>query len=244
MGEKRVGGQTVTTKRVHILVEGDTEEKFVKEILAPHLWLFDILVTVTLASTKQVKERSQIERGKPGRIFKGGVTRYSKLKFDIMQLMADRDAAAITTMIDFYGLPDDFPKPERLSPLSNCYEWVAVYEQALVGDIGAERYRFIPFLTLHEFEAWLFSDLTAVASAFPGQSVSELETIVSQFDSPEEINEGRTTHPSARLKTHLRRYDKAYHGPLIANRIGLDTIRKQCPHFDQWLSRLESLAQA
>lgn len=243
MGEKRVGGQAVTIKRVHILVEGDTEEKFVKEILAPHLWLFDLWVTATLASTKRVKERSQIERGKPGRLFKGGVTRYSKLRFDILQLMADPKAAAITTMIDFYGLPDDFPQPESLSPRSNCYDRVAAYEQALARDIGAERYRFIPFLTLHEFEAWLFSDIKAIASAFPGQPVSELETIIAQFDSPEEINEGRTTHPSARLITHLRGYNKANHGPLIAKRIGLDTIRKQCPHFDQWLKRLETLAQ-
>lgn len=229
-------------KRVLILVEGQTEENFVKGLLAPHFLPFDLSVEAKLANTKPVKQQSLIERGKPGRVFKGGITHYSKLRFDIMQLLADRNAAAITTLIDFYGLPDDFPQPPNLTPKMSCYERVDAYEIALARDIGTERYRFIPFLTLHEFEALLFTDVQAIASAFPDQSMAELETITTQYHSPEEINQGRETHPSARLKTHLRRYDKASHGPLIAGRIGLARIRSQCPHFDQWISRLEALA--
>ncbi|WP_290600261.1 DUF4276 family protein [Anabaena sp. AL93] len=36
-------------------------------------------------------------------------------------------------------------------------------------------------------------------------------------------------------------YDKPLHGSLIAMDIGLDTIRKQCQHFDKWLTRLENI---
>ncbi|WP_442943961.1 DUF4276 family protein [Nostoc sp.] len=30
-------------------------------------------------------------------------------------------------------------------------------------------------------------------------------------------------------------------GPQLAERIGLEVIRSRCPHFNTWLSRLESL---
>jgi len=37
-------------------------------------------------------------------------------------------------------------------------------------------------------------------------------------------------------------YQKTIHGPLIALDIGLDAMRKACPHFNAWLQRLEQLA--
>ena len=36
-------------------------------------------------------------------------------------------------------------------------------------------------------------------------------------------------------------YKKNADGPLVANRVGLAKIRAQCPRFDSWLTRLESL---
>ena len=30
-------------------------------------------------------------------------------------------------------------------------------------------------------------------------------------------------------------------GPIIAERIGLQTLRTKCEHFDKWLDKLESL---
>lgn len=37
--------------------------------------------------------------------------------------------------------------------------------------------------------------------------------------------------------------DKAHAGPLIAQSIGLPLLRRRCPHFDEWLAKLESLGQ-
>lgn len=39
----------------------------------------------------------------------------------------------------------------------------------------------------------------------------------------------------------IQGYRKTLHGPLLAERIGLDRIRAECPRFDAWLRRLESL---
>ena len=37
-------------------------------------------------------------------------------------------------------------------------------------------------------------------------------------------------------------YRKALHGPIAAGRIGLERIRTECPHFGDWLQRMETLA--
>jgi len=57
---------------------------------------------------------------------------------------------------------------------------------------------------------------------------------------PEEINDGPNTHPSARLK-RLPGYKKAANGILVAEAIGLGKIRSECQHFNAWLSRIENL---
>jgi hypothetical protein len=35
-------------------------------------------------------------------------------------------------------------------------------------------------------------------------------------------------------------YDKPFMGPFAAQEIGLGCMRRECPHFDGWLVRLES----
>jgi hypothetical protein len=37
-------------------------------------------------------------------------------------------------------------------------------------------------------------------------------------------------------------YQKTFHGPLIAAEIGLVALRGACPHFNEWLTKLEMLA--
>jgi hypothetical protein len=74
--------------------------------------------------------------------------------------------------------------------------------------------------------------------------VAELIRVRSTVKSPEHINDGATTHPSARLLSVLDgpKYQKVLHGPLIAGHIGLDRMRKECLHFAGWLKRLDRLA--
>ena len=104
--------------------------------------------------------------------------------------------------------------------------------------------RFLPHIQPHEFEALLFSDVTRLAELEPGwrAAVSALQVARDSVPSPEHINDGPTPHPSARLPALLSpRYDKVLHGGLIAARIGLAQIRKECAHFAAWPERLEGL---
>ena len=50
------------------------------------------------------------------------------------------------------------------------------------------------------------------------------------------------TASSKRVRAIIPEYEKPLFGTLAALEIGLDVIRAECPHFRQWLEKLESLA--
>lgn len=98
-------------KRVTVLVEGQTEETFVKEILSEHLSQYDIFPFATRVCTKRVGNC---------RRYRGGVDSYSKIKTDIQLLSRDSNINAITTMFDFYAFPTDAPGYSSL-PIGDGY---------------------------------------------------------------------------------------------------------------------------
>jgi Domain of unknown function (DUF4276) len=218
-------------KRVHVLVEGQTEETFVYKLLQPYLEKQGVFVTPVVATTK---------RGKSGRKFKGGVSGYAPIRRDLRHLLRDT-VAAVTTMIDYYGLPRDFPGVAQLPRQASPAERVRHLEEALGNDLGDPR--FLPYLSLHEFEALLLVSPEEIqeAVAIP-RLAKELARGLASAQTPEEINDGPNTHPAARIQKAAPGYRKALHGPIIAERIGLDSMRSRCPHFDGWVRRLADLA--
>lgn len=99
-----------------------------------------------------------------------------------------------------------------------------------------------PYVQAHEFEGLLFSDVTAFrALGASSRDIGTLAEFRQRFPTPEDINDSRHGAPSKRIARVLRGYRKPLHGPLIAKKIGLETIRQQCPRFDAWMSRLEAL---
>jgi len=100
---------------------------------------------------------------------------------------------------------------------------------------------------MHEFEALLFSDVEQFREVLDGWSTDVRQTLLDirkRFETPEDINNNRETAPSKRILKTLApgTYSKTVHGPLIAEAIGLATIRQQCPRFDTWMNRLETWA--
>jgi hypothetical protein len=186
-----------------------------------------------LVTTKRLEES--------GSVFKGGIVPYERFKRDIKRLLNDPSAAMVTTMIDFYGLPKNFPGRKNM-PTGSCYKRVMYLEEELQKDIN--HHKFLPYLTLHEFEAILFVEPTRISQAFSGIGKSkELSAIRAQFKSPEEINEDPEQAPSKRLQKLFPEYQKTLHGPLVISEIGLERIRSGCPHFDAWLEKLEALGK-
>ena len=98
-------------ERLLILVEGQTEERFVAGVLRDHLIARSVYPTPTILTTKLVKV---------GPRFKGGATSWSQIKRDVIRLLGDSHAAGITTLLDYYALPNDVPgmadRPKSGSP--------------------------------------------------------------------------------------------------------------------------------
>ena len=212
------------------LVEGQTEETFIRDVLNPYLESKNIFLTPKIITTKRVKK---------GPDFKGGITDYQKVKKEVRLLLGDTSVVAVTTMIDYYGLPNDFPGVSS-NEETNCYSRVRYVEDKFLEDISHSK--FVPFLTLHEFEAYLFVSPAKIANTFPDENTEGSFTrIRDEFATPEEINERNSTHPSARIRDILPSFRKAIHGPMIARRIGLELIKEECSHFNDWISTLESL---
>ncbi len=221
--------------RLHIIAEGQTEEEFVKTILAEHLANFNVITDVHCVTTKRTK--TQVHRG--------GLVSYEKAQKDIVLWLKQEKGKDVrfTTMFDLYALPNDFPQFDEAKRISEPYQKVEKLETALADNIND--YRFIPYIQLHEFEALILSDPSKLIDRFPeyDESVQELVAICKKFSSPESINNGETTAPSKRIIQLIPSYKgaKVSVAPLMVQKIGLPTIRSQCPHFDEWLIQLENL---
>lgn len=227
--------------RLYIFVEGQTEQTFGDTLLRKHLAAFGIYVQgpILIAHARR-----------RGVVHRGGGRRYSPMKDDILRfLKQDKNPNVFfTTMIDLYALPGDFPgaaEAEKLSPRDR----VKKLEERFAADLDDSRgrpTRFIPHIQLHEYEAILFCKPSCFSSFFGECSgkIRLLEDIAREHESPELIDDGEQTAPSKRISACFPDYPgaKTVAGPQIAENIGLDAIRKQCPHFDAWLTTLESLS--
>jgi hypothetical protein len=219
--------------RLLALVEGPTERNFGQQILAAHLGTHGVAF-----SPKVI--------GKPGH--KGGC-RWEVARRDILALLK-QGRGLCTTMFDFYGLPGDWPgRSEAKAKGLKKIEAVREIERAINQDIAeslataADSLPFFAYLSLHEYEALLFSDPAQLASVTLGASDAEkFAAVVAECGGCEEINDNPLTAPSKRILGIAPGYRKTTDGPVAAQRIGLKTMREKCPHFHEWLIRMEKLA--
>lgn len=236
-GKKMSSLEDLRLSRVQAVVEGETEQSFVRDILACHLVLKNVHIEPILPGKKLKHE---------------GARKWESACRDICNVL--KSGRMCTTMFDYYGLPRDWPGRQQANALAYA-EKASHIETALSNCIAAELgssfnpARFIPYVQMHEFEAILFSN-TAVfcerarqlhASPLAPDLREQLEGILEEAGDPEKINDNYDTCPSRRIKGLIPRYRKPLYGTDIAEAIGLEKIRAKCPHFDAWLQKLEAL---
>jgi len=214
------------------IVEGKTEQVFIEKVLAPYLGHKNIGIRATQVS-------------KPGQ--KGGDVRFSRAKRDLGGHLKQRSDTYVTTFVDYYGIKewpglDSIPSlasPETIAETIN----VATKEQigSLFTEQQAER-RFIPFIAVHEFEALLFSDAEILAQQL-GIDASRISTVITACGSPEAINNNPQTAPSKRLDDWCinGKFLKTTTGISVAEKIGIEKMRNECPLFDGWLAEFENI---
>jgi hypothetical protein len=218
--------------RLLMLVEGQSEEIFVKQTLAPHLADHGVFVQPIVLWTKRLGT---------GGGYRGGVSNWSQIQRSLSPLTFDSNAW-ITTLLDFYGLPEDVPGYQEALLPGNPRERVNRLETRLAAEI--KHPRFIPFLALHEFEAWVFCSADVLAKHFDRADLAgKIADAIALAGEPELINHGKATHPKARLQAMATGYKETSDGPTLMGKIGIPAIRAACPHFAAWLTRLEALGR-
>jgi hypothetical protein len=226
-------------KFLNIIVEGSSEETFVNDVLVKHFASLNIFV-----SARKIKTGWDRINGKPA---KGGLLKYIKFRNDVLRwLQSDRYQPKFwyTSMIDLYAFPKDDQSPytKEIQMIPDPYEKINALESAIYKDINHSQ--FIPYVQLHEFEAFVLVDPDKLISMYPeGQAaIARLKKAIGNRY-PEEINESPQTAPSKRIIQHLPDYEgqKAQVGPLIAEDIGLPKLRKECRHFNEWITQLENI---
>ena len=220
--------------RLNITTEGQTEHRFVKDVLYKHLQPHNIHCEVrSVLTNRDLKKR-------------GGMKTYQKAKSDIERWMKEdgSSAARFTTMFDYYALPNDFPGFIKAQKLADPYDKVRCIEDAIKTDFNESR--FFPYIQLHEFEALLFADLNALLLEY-GDKLNQIEQLKQQLsqtpsnNNPELVNDKKYTSPSHRIIALIPEYQKVNSGSLITDLVGIDKLRKSCFHFNEWLTKLEQL---
>lgn len=226
--------------RLLIHVEGETEENFVNEILAPYLYQhgFSLVGARLIGNARQRDQR-------------GGIKPWHSVRKDIVNHLKADQMCVATTMVDYYGLPQNGSRawPGRQTAANRDFPLRAKeVEDALMEDIvqnmekNFDRNRFIPYVAMHEYEALLFSDCSRFSSGIGHKNLeSEFQKIRNDFSTPEEIDDSPKTAPSKRIQALVPGYQKPFLGTLAALEIGLPTMQAACPHFAAWLNRLEEV---
>jgi len=226
--------------RLLVHVEGETEETFVNELLRPHLFGFGFTgVSARLVGNSRVRDR------------RGGIKPWNAIRSDILRHLKEDSESVSTTMVDYYGLPQQPGKewPGRAAAGKMPFSKKALHiETAIHEDIcarmgsGFNPERFIPFVVMHEFEGLLFSDCEGFGNGIGRPDlIPAFQAIRDKFPSPEEINDDPRTAPSKRVAKLCAGYQKPLLGPFAVSEIGLKKIRSECRHFGEWLARLEKL---
>ena len=221
--------------RLRLFAEGTTEQTFANNMLKRHLANFGVYMEkpVLIAHAR-----------KKGKVHRGGGRKFIPMQNDICRLLKQESGGNVffTTMIDLYALQKDFPGLEEAEKLRiDPYKRVQALEKSWFDETGDKR--FIPFIQLHEFEGYLFTDVSQFAAFFDNANsrISALQKISDNSPSPELIDDGQHTAPSKQILSQFPDYSKVTIGPQMAERIGLETIRANCPHFNAWIEILENL---
>ncbi len=173
--------------RLHIHVEGETEETFVNEALAPHLYGHGY----TKVSARLVGNARQRDR-------RGGIRGWNSVRNDLLTHLKEDLGCLATTMVDYYAVPrrgaTAWPGRKAAANLPFPRK-AATVEDALLADVRSEfegefPERFIPYVMMHEFEGLLFSDCARFAEGIGRPELAdEFQVIRDEFQNPEEIND-------------------------------------------------------
>lgn len=209
-------------KRLVFLVEGDTEIIFINQHVIRYLYKLGYKIPM---NAQKIITNRQLNK-------KGGNISFSYLKNDVERILAQGNVI-ITTFLDFFRLPNDFPG------YVNDVNRITAIEEALFHFFNNRN--IIPYIQKHEMEALMYSGMDGFEFVVEDErKLNQLQEIINTYDNPEDINNSPQTAPSKRLES-IFNYNKVADGELILDALGIDTIIDKCPRFAEWLIKLQNV---
>ena len=211
--------------RLVFIVEGECEQRFVNEHLIKYLSYK--YPGVSMHAQKITSNRKKH--------VKGGNIDYPLFKNEL-QRTAAQGGVLITTFLDFFRLPTDFPEYTLDAGMIDRIEEAIRMDCC---DVVAPKY-FFPYIQKHEFETLLFANCSGFSGIVNEKQQQKILDIVQdkKFSTPEDINGGQETAPSKRLLS-IFNYRKVLDSALVLKDVDIDDLRSRCPHFDLWVDKLE-----
>jgi len=182
--------------RLLVHVEGSTEEVFVNDVLREHL-----IARGYHSVSARMPGNARLRRQR------GGIRGWPSVRRDIANHLKEDPACIATTMVDYYGLPQqgDEAWPGRAEAARNqTGRKAACVEDAVLKDMTSAMgrhfnpRRFVPFVVMHEFEGLLFSDCAAFSRGIYRPDLeSEFRKTRDQFQTKKSTIRQTTRPPSA-----------------------------------------------
>ena len=192
--------------RLVFIVEGDAEQYFINMHLV--IYLSQKFPGLGMHAQKITTNRHLNK--------KGGNVSYALFQNELKRTAAQGDVL-ITTMLDFFRLPNDFPG------YSTDVRTIDIMEDRIRTDcasIIAPQF-FRPYIQKHEFEALLFANLNGFSTVLDDSEMKLVKKIVKK-----------------RLQS-IFNYKKVADSILVMSDVNIDSLRRSCPHFDEWVGSLE-----
>ena len=150
--------------RLYLFAEGRTEQTFADTVLKPHLAKYGVFMHGPVLIAHAHKKH---------RTHRGGGRNFRAMQNDIDRFRKQDSAKDVffTSMIDLYALHKEFPRAGEAERYRNApYRRVEVLEESWAKETNDPR--FIPHIQLHEYEAYLFSDISILSRYYEGQDES------------------------------------------------------------------------
>jgi Domain of unknown function (DUF4276) len=220
---------------VVVIVEGESEERFLRQVVTPYLSVRGVILKPQQMPTSQAS--------------KGGAINLDRLKNHAHKTLNKEKGCYLSTFFDLYALDASITSlsesPLSTDPLLRSTQ----IEQALAASLrthtSCRLERLIPYIQPYELEGLFFSDAKALCNSNPNWSrhIAQIQAVRDKVESPEHINNGFDTKPSNRLATILQPAyrKKSRNAPLIGEQIGLSKIMQECKHFNVWVKQLAVL---
>lgn len=221
-------------RQVAVVVEGQTEEAFVGDVLRPWAEQRNTSVQPLVIHTS---------RAASGQAFRGGGSRWRPYERLLKRLLGESHWSLVTTMLDFYGYPGDAPGADCCAGIhSRPRVCVDLRESAMALALADDR-RFLAHITLHEFETLVIGAARGRESLLGSREfAAALDREADEVGGDVELLDGAPdTAPSKRVQRAWMGslpYSKTRDGIGAIHEAGIEAVIDTCPHFKDWVSRV------